>query len=143
MYIDKNNKEQTPLCIHRAPLGTHERFIGFLIEHFGGDFPLWLAPKQVIVLPISDKFLNYASQLESKLLEKNIRVSIDSRSEKIGAKIRDAELNKIPIMLIVGEKEIKNNTVSIRRRLSGDLGSQSIDDLIPNIEKEIITRRRV
>ena len=143
MYVDENNKEQTPLCIHRAPLGTHERFIGFLIEHFGGDFPLWLAPKQVVILPISDKYMNYASQLENKLLERDIRVSIDSRSEKIGAKIRDAELNKIPIMLIVGEKEEKDSTVSMRRRHAGDLGSKSIDDLMSEIEKEINTRRRV
>ena len=142
VYVDENNKEQTPLCIHRAPLGTHERFIGFLIEHFGGDFPLWLAPKQIVILPISDKFINFSSQLEKQLLEKNIRVSIDSRSEKIGAKIRDAELNKIPIMLIVGEKEEKDNTVSMRRRHIGDLGSKSIDGLMNEILEEIKTRRR-
>ena len=143
VYVDENNKEQTPLCIHRAPLGTHERFIGFLIEHFGGDFPLWLAPKQVVILPVSDKFLKLASQLKCQLLEKNIRVSIDSRSEKVGAKIRDAELNKIPIMLIAGEKEEKDGTVSVRRRHVGDLGSKSVDDLIPEIVEEITTRRRV
>ena len=143
VYVDENNKEQTPLCIHRAPLGTHERFIGFLIEHFGGDFPLWLAPKQVIILPVSDKFIKLANQLKCQLIEYNIRVSIDSRSEKVGAKIRDAELNKIPIMLIAGEKEEKDGTVSIRRRHVGDLGSKSVDDLIPEIEKEIQTRRRV
>ena len=143
VYVDENNKEQTPLCIHRAPLGTHERFIGFLIEHFGGDFPLWLAPKQVVILPVSDKFLKLASQLKCQLLEKNIRVSIDSRSEKVGAKIRDAELNKIPIMLIAGEKEEKDGTVSVRRRHIGDLGSKSVDDLIPEIVEEITTRRRV
>lgn len=143
VYIDENNKKQTPLCIHRAPLGTHERFIGFLIEHFGGDFPLWLAPKQVVILPVSDKYLKLASQLKCQLLEKNIRVSIDSRSEKVGAKIRDAELNKIPIMLIAGGKEEKDGTVSIRRRHIGDLGSKSIDDLIPEIVEEITTRRRV
>jgi len=143
VYVDENNKEQTPLCIHRAPLGTHERFIGFLIEHFGGDFPLWLAPKQVVILPVSDKFLKLASQLKCQFLEKNIRVSIDSRSEKVGAKIRDAELNKIPIMLIAGEKEEKDGTVSVRRRHIGDLGSKSVDDLIPEIVEEITTRRRV
>jgi threonyl-tRNA synthetase len=143
VYVDENNKEQTPLCIHRAPLGTHERFIGFLIEHFGGDFPLWLAPRQVVILPVSDKFLKLASQLKCQLLEKNIRVSIDSRSEKVGAKIRDAELNKIPIMLIAGEKEEKDGTVSVRRRHIGDLGSKSVDDLIPEIVEEITTRRRV
>ena len=143
VYVDENNKEQTPLCIHRAPLGTHERFIGFLIEHFGGDFPLWLAPKQVVILPVSDKFLKLASQLKCQFLEKNIRVSIDSRSEIVGAKIRDAELNKIPIMLIAGEKEEKDGTVSVRRRHIGDLGSKSVDDLIPEIVEEITTRRRV
>ena len=142
VYNDENNKEQTPLCIHRAPLGTHERFIGFLIEHFGGDFPLWLAPRQVIILPISDKYLGYAENLKSSMLENNIRVSIDARSEKMGAKIRDAELNKIPIMLIAGEKEQNNNSVSLRRRHQGDLGIRKVDDLIPEIIEEIKTRRR-
>ena len=130
------------LCIHRAPLGTHERFVGFLIEHFGGDFPLWLAPKQVIILPISDKYLSYADALEKKMLDNNIRVSIDSRSEKMGAKIRDAEIKKIPIMLIVGEKEENDGSASVRRRHIGDLGSTSIDELIPEIVDEITTRRR-
>ncbi len=142
VYIDENNKEQTPLCIHRAPLGTHERFIGFLIEHFGGDFPLWLAPKQVIVLPISDKYLDYAEQLRDRMFENNIRVSIDARSEKMGAKIRDAELNKIPVMLIAGEKEQNDNSVSLRRRHVGDLGAKSVDEFIHEIINEIKTRRR-
>ena len=142
MYVDENNNDQTPLCIHRAPLGTHERFVGFLIEHFGGDFPLWLAPKQVIILPISDKYLSYADALEKKMLDNNIRVSIDSRSEKMGAKIRDAEIKKIPMMLIVGEKEENDGSASVRRRHIGDLGSTSIDELIPEIVDEITTRRR-
>ena len=142
VYNDENNKEQTPLCIHRAPLGTHERFIGFLIEHFGGDFPLWLAPRQVIILPISDKYLGYAENLKSSMLENNIRVSIDARSEKMGAKIRDAELNKIPIMLIAGEKEQNDNSVSLRRRHEGDIGARKVNDLIPEIIEEIKTRRR-
>ena len=142
VYVDKNNKEQTPLCIHRAPLGTHERFVGFLLEHFGGDFPLWLAPKQVIILPISDKYLSYANELENKLFENDIRVSVDGRSEKMGAKIRDAEINKIPIMLIVGEKEENDGSASVRRRHTGDLGSTSVDKLIPEIVEEIINRRR-
>ena len=142
VYNDENNKEQTPLCIHRAPLGTHERFIGFLIEHFGGDFPLWLAPRQVIILPISDKYLGYAENLKSRMLENNIRVSIDARSEKMGAKIRDAELNKIPIMLIAGEKEQNDDSVSLRRRHEGDLGARRVEDLIPEIIEEIKTRRR-
>ena len=142
MYVDENNNNQTPLCIHRAPLGTHERFVGFLIEHFGGDFPLWLAPKQVTILPISDKYLSYADALEKKMLDNNIRVSIDSRSEKMGAKIRDAEIKKIPMMLIVGEKEENDGSASVRRRHIGDLGSTSIDELIPEIVDEITTRRR-
>jgi threonyl-tRNA synthetase len=142
VYVDGNNNDQTPLCIHRAPLGTHERFVGFLIEHFGGDFPLWLAPKQVIILPISDKYLSYADALEKKMLDNNIRVSIDSRSEKMGAKIRDAEIKKIPMMLIVGEKEENDGSASVRRRHIGDLGSTSIDELIPEIVDEITTRRR-
>ena len=141
-YIDEHNEVKTPLCIHRAPLGTHERFIGFLIEHFGGDFPLWLAPKQVIILPISDKYLDYAESISKKFKTQNIRVSIDSRSEKIGAKIRDAELNKIPVMLVAGEREEKEGTVSVRRRHSSDLDTLLIEDLIPKLVDEIITRRR-
>ncbi|HIB14212.1 MAG TPA: threonine--tRNA ligase, partial [Candidatus Marinimicrobia bacterium] len=113
-----------------------------LLEHFGGDFPLWLAPKQVIILPISDKYLSYANELENKLFENDIRVSVDGRSEKMGAKIRDAEINKIPIMLIVGEKEENDGSASVRRRHTGDLGSTSVDKLIPEIVEEIINRRR-
>ena len=142
VYVDQNNEEQTPLCIHRAPLGTHERFIGFLLEHFGGDFPLWLAPKQVVILPISDKYLDYAKSIENQLLNNNIRVYIDSRSEKVGAKIRDAELKKIPVMLIAGEKEESEGTASVRRRHKGDLGAKSVKDLIPELSEEINKRRR-
>ena len=139
-YIDKNNKSQTPLCIHRAPLGTHERFIGFLIEHFAGNFPLWLTPVQMVVIPISDKFNNYASSVYDKLKENNFRVKKDFRSEKMGAKIRDAELNKIPIMIILGENEVNDNTISIRRKFKGNLGSLSINDFINQITKEVLTR---
>jgi len=142
VYVDENNVGQTPLCIHRAPLSTHERFIGFLIEHYAGDFPLWLAPKQVVILPISEKYLNYASSIENQLREHNIRVITDARNEKVGAKIRDAELKKIPVMLIVGEKEKDSHTVSIRRRHEGDLGSKPIDVLASSLTEEIKTRRR-
>jgi threonyl-tRNA synthetase len=141
-YVDEHNKVKTPLCIHRAPLGTHERFIGFLIEHFGGDFPLWLAPRQVIILPISDKYLDYAESISKKFKTQNIRVSIDNRSEKVGAKIRDAELKKIPVMLVAGEREEKEGTVSIRRRHSSELDTLLIEELIPKLVDEIITRRR-
>ena len=142
VYVDENNVEQTPLCIHRAPLSTHERFIGFLIEHYAGDFPLWLAPKQVVILPISEKYLNYAASIENQLREHNIRVATDARNEKVGAKIRDAELKKIPVMLILGEKEEDSHTVSIRRRHEGDLGTKPMDVLIKSLSEEIKTRRR-
>jgi len=139
-YIDKNNKDQTPLCIHRAPLGTHERFVGFLIEHFAGNFPLWLAPVQMVIITISDKFNDYADKVYKELKSNGIRVNIDSRSEKMGAKIRLAEINKIPIMAIIGEKEVSDNTVSVRRKFKGDQGSLKLNDFIQNIKKEIDNR---
>jgi len=139
-YIDKNNQSQTPLCIHRAPLGTHERFIGFLIEHFAGNFPLWLTPVQMVIIPISDKFNDYATSVYDKLKDNGIRVNIDSRSEKMGAKIRDAELNKIPIMVIIGENEVNDNTISVRRKFKGDLGSLTLNDFIKQTTTEINTR---
>ena len=139
-YIDKNNSSQTPLCIHRAPLGTHERFIGFLIEHFAGNFPLWLSPVQMVLIPISDKFNDYALSICDQLKDNDFRVKIDSRSEKMGAKIRDAELDRIPIMIIVGENEVNNNTISVRRKFKGNLGSLSIDDFISQTNQEIKTR---
>ncbi|NOZ74822.1 MAG: threonine--tRNA ligase [FCB group bacterium] len=140
-YTDEAGHEQTPLCIHRAPLGTHERFIGFLIEHFGGDFPLWLAPIQVAVLPVSEKSLAYAREVQSLLIEHNIRADLDTRPDKIGAKIRQSELKRIPIMLIIGEREARDRTVSLRRRFEGDLGSVNMDTLIPRFVEEIKQRR--
>ena len=139
-YIDSNNDNQTPLCIHRAPLGTHERFIGFLIEHFAGNFPLWLTPVQMVIISISDKFNDYAQSVYDELKRNNIRVQIDSRNEKMGAKIRTAELNRIPIMIILGEKEVSNNTISIRRKFKGDLGSMDLKVFIESINKEIQNR---
>jgi len=139
-YIDKNNQSQTPLCIHRAPLGTHERFIGFLIEHFAGNFPLWLTPVQMVIIPISDKFNDYATSIYDKLKDNGMRVNIDSRSEKMGAKIRDAELNKIPIMVIIGENEVNDNTISVRRKFKGDLGLLTLNDFIKQTTTEINTR---
>ncbi|MBP6795197.1 MAG: threonine--tRNA ligase, partial [Saprospiraceae bacterium] len=126
-----------PICIHRAPLGTHERFIGFLIEHYAGNFPLWLSPKQVIVLPISDKYNDYAKEVCAVLLQADIRAHIDERSEKIGRKIRDAETQKIPIMLIIGEKESTENKVSVREHGKGDQGSVLLDDFVKNTRELI------
>jgi len=140
-YTDEEGKEQTPLCIHRAPLSTHERFIGFLIEHYGGDFPLWLAPVQVAVLPISDKVLDYAKMVEKTLYESGIRVQLNAQAEKMGAKIRQAELQRINVMLVVGEKEADSNQVSVRRRFQGDLGMQPLDGVVKELNNEIETRR--
>ena len=110
-YTDEHGNYKTPLCIHRAPLSTHERFIGFLIEHFGGDFPLWLAPVQIVLLPISDKYLNYANNLKEKFVDRGFRVKLDDRPDKIGAKIRQSEIDRIPLMVVVGEKEEKENKI--------------------------------
>ncbi|HKR05247.1 MAG TPA: threonine--tRNA ligase, partial [Bacteroidia bacterium] len=136
-FRNANNELETPICIHRAPLGTHERFIGFLIEHYAGNFPLWLSPRQVIVLPISDKFNGYAKKVSQLLNNSDIRTLVDERDEKIGRKIRDAELKKIPFMLIVGEKEEKENTVSAREHTKGDKGTFSIIEFTKMMHEEI------
>jgi len=140
-YTDKDGSSKTPLCIHRAPLGTHERFIGFLIEHFGGNFPLWLAPKQVIILPVSDKYNDYAEKINNHLKAEGVRSSLDNRSEKIGSKIRDAELQKINIMIIVGEKEVDSNTLTIRRRFIKEQEVLSLEQFTSSIKVEIKERR--
>jgi len=115
-YIDENNERQTPLCLHRAPLSTHERLIGFLIEHFAGDFPLWLAPEQVRIVPIADRHADYAYKLKERLNAANLRAEVDPRSERMNAKVRDAELYKVPYIAIVGDKEIESDQVSYRSR---------------------------
>ncbi len=125
-YIGADNQPHRPVMIHRAPFGSMERFIGILIEHTGGKFPLWLAPEQVAVLPISDKFNDYARQLVIDLAGFDIRAYVDDRSEKIGRKIRDTELKKVPFMLIVGEKEEESGRVSVRRQGEGDLGTMPL-----------------
>jgi threonyl-tRNA synthetase len=139
-YTTKENGTDIPLIIHRAPLGTHERFIGFLLEHYAGKFPAWLAPVQVKLLPISDKFLPYAREVEESLKNADIRAEVDDRSEKIGKKIRDTELARVPYMLILGEKEETEKTVSVRRQGRGDLGSQPLDTFIHGILHEIKNR---
>ena len=139
-YTNKENQAETPLIIHRAPLGTHERFIGFLLEHYAGKFPVWLAPLQVKILPITDKSLEYAQSLLVSLKNADIRVELDDRSDKIGKKIRDTELAKVPYMLVVGEKEMADNKVAVRRQGKGDLGVQGIEEFIAQITKEIKER---
>ena len=135
-FRDEKGIEQTPICIHRAPLSTHERFIGFLIEHYGGDFPLWLSPTQLIILPVSEKTFVYAKSLKKKFIAAGIRTKLDERPEKIGAKIRQAEINKIPVMVIVGEKEAAEKTVSVRRRFIGDQGSIKVEQLLKTLNNE-------
>ena len=140
-YTNQENKAETPLIIHRAPLGTHERFIGFLLEHYAGKFPLWLAPVQVKVLPISDKFMDYAKLVADKLKKAAIRCEVDDRHEKIGKKIRDTELMKVPYMLVVGEKEVNENKVAIRRHGKGDVGVKELDEFMADAVVEINERR--
>ncbi len=139
-YTTADNQTETPLIIHRAPLGTHERFIGFLLEHYAGKFPVWLAPLQVKVLPISDKFSDYAQNVLESLKNADIRAEIDNRHEKIGRKIRDTEMAKVPYMIIVGEKEVNEGKISVRRQGKGDAGSTSTEAFIKEIQEEIKTR---
>jgi threonyl-tRNA synthetase len=139
-YNSAENKPEVPLIIHRAPLGTHERFIGFLLEHYAGKFPLWLAPLQVKILPISDKFMDYAESVKKQLRTKGIRVEIDDRSEKIGRKIRDTEIAKVPYMFIIGEKEMNENAVSLRIQGKGDQGSVNVQELIDQMVEDIKNR---
>ncbi len=136
-FRNSNNEMETPICIHRAPLGTHERFIGFLIEHYAGNFPLWLAPNQVSILPISEKYNDYAKSVLQQLINSDIRGTIDHRDEKIGKKIREAEIKKIPYMLIVGEKEAEEGTVSVRLHGQGDQGSLKIEEFINKVQYEV------
>ena len=140
-YTNKDNHAETPLIIHRAPLGTHERFIGFLLEHYAGKFPLWLSPIQVKVLPISDKFNEYAQSVNQQLLNAGIRSELDDRAEKIGKKIRDTELMKVPYMLVIGEKEQTENAVSVRRQGKGDAGMFSLSEILTNLTTEIRDRQ--
>ena len=136
-YTGTDNQKHRPVMIHRAPFGSMERFIAVLIEHTGGKFPLWLTPDQVVVLPISDRFNDYAQEVADRLDAAEVRVSIDDRSEKIGRKIRDNELKKIPYMLIVGENEMNNGTVSVRRQGEGDKGFMDVDAFIGMIKEEV------
>ena len=139
-YVDSNNNKQTPVLIHRAPFGSLERFIAILIEHCEGNFPLWLSPQQLIVLPINENVNKYASDINNKLIDSGFRSSIDTRFEKISRKIRDAEIKKIPYMLIIGEKEKESNTLSVRKKTKGDIGKMDLNDLFKILKDEVSTR---
>lgn len=136
-YVTPDNGRERPVMIHRAPFGSLERFVAVLIEHCAGKFPLWLTPEQAVILPVSDKFVDYAKKVAQFVKNYDLRASIDERSEKIGKKIRDAELQKVPYMLIVGEKEEAEGSVSVRRQGQGDLGSMSIESFVELVESEI------
>ncbi len=135
-YVGSDNQKHRPVMIHRAPFGSLERFVAVLIEHCAGNFPLWLAPDQIAVLPISERFNEYAQMVYDSLKQQDIRGLLDNRDEKIGRKIRDAETKKIPFMLIVGEKEVADRTVAVRKHSQGDQGSVSLDEFIANFVKE-------
>jgi len=140
-YVDKDNEKRRPVMIHRTILGSIERFMGILIENYAGKFPAWLAPVQVSILPIADKFNDYAYALKKQLEENDLRAEVDARSEKIGYKIRESQINKIPYMLIVGEKEVENKLVSVRKRDEGDLGQIKLDEFISNLLEEVENKR--
>ena len=142
-YTGADNQKHRPVMIHRAPFGSMERFVAVLIEHTGGKFPLWLTPEQVVVLPISEKFNEYAHQVAQQLDLKDIRVSVDDRNEKIGRKIRDNELKRIPYLLIVGEKEMESGVVAVRKQGEGDQGVKSVDAFAADINAEVERMLRV
>lgn len=136
-YTGSDNQKHRPVMIHRAPFGSMERFVAVLIEHTAGHFPLWLTPDQVAILPISDKFNDYAQQVCKQLDEMDVRAYVDDRSEKIGRKIRDNEMKHVPYLLIVGEKEANESTVSVRKQGEGDQGSFTINDFAKKINDEV------
>jgi threonyl-tRNA synthetase len=142
-YIGEDNAKHRPVMIHRAPFGSLERFVAVLIENCAGKFPMWLVPVQVKILPISDKFLSYAENILNQLKNNDIRAEIDDRSEKIGKKIRDTELAKIPVMLIIGEKEVNEEKVSVRRQGKGDEGSKTLAEVIENIKEEVALKTQI
>src|SRR5690554_92391 len=139
-YVGSDNAKHRPVIIHRAPFGSMERFTSILIEHFAGNFPLWLAPEQIRILPISDDQNEFAHKIAKELTAFGSRVEIDERSEQIGGKIRDAETSKTPIMLIIGAKEVENKTVSVRRHQKGDIGTFKISDFLSDVKNEIQTK---
>jgi threonyl-tRNA synthetase len=139
-FTNEKNEKERPLIIHRAPLSTHERFIGFLLEHYAGNLPAWLSPKQVSILPISDKYLPYAQKLVDLMKINDIRALLDDRNEKIGKKIRDAEMKKIPYMLVIGENEMQEESVSVRKHGEGDIGKMLTADFIQFFNNQLTVK---
>src|SRR5206468_1216076 len=140
-YVGRDNHPHRPVMINRAPVGSMERFCGILIEHFAGAFPLWLAPEQVRVLPISEKYSGYGRKVEAELKAQGFRAAGDYRPEKIGAKVREAQLEKVPYMLVVGEKEAAAGTVAVRDRVAGDLGAVPVAEVVARLAAEVAEKR--
>ena len=136
-YVGADGKEHQPYMVHRALLGSIERFFGILIEHYAGAFPLWLAPEQIRVLPISDKALDYARKTQAALRAKGFRVDVDTSAEKLGAKIRAATLMKVPYLVVVGPRDEAAGQISVRSRADGDLGGMKLDDFISRLASEL------
>ena len=136
-YVDKDGSKKYPIVIHRTSIGCYERTLAMLIERYAGAFPTWLAPVQIKMLPIADRHVEYVDQILEKFKAANLRVEVDDRSEKIGYKIREAQLEKVPYMLVIGDKEIENGAVGVRSRKDGDLGSMSVDEFIEKVKKEV------
>jgi threonyl-tRNA synthetase len=139
-YIAEDGKKHQPLMVHRALFGSVERFFGILIEHYAGAFPVWLAPVQAIVLPITDRQLEYAHQIKDRLSKPGLRVTVDDRNEKVNLKIRDAQLQKIPYMLVVGDREMQNDSVSVRNRKHADQGVKRIDNFLADLQQLVATK---
>jgi threonyl-tRNA synthetase len=139
-YIGEDGQKHRPVMIHRTCYGSIERFIGILIEHYAGAFPVWLAPVQVKILPITDRHVEYAQKLAAMMRVKDIRVEIDDRNEKIGYKIREGQMEKIPYMLVIGDKEVQTGTVAVRKRGKGDIGAVPAVDFISDILAEIVAK---
>ena len=139
-YIGADNNKHRPVMIHRAPFGSLERFMGVLIEHFEGSFPVWLAPEQVRLIPITDDQLDYAKSIEREFQQAGVRVSVDSHSEKMGAKIRRGQLDKVPYLPVIGKNEVADGTLAVRSRQHGDEGAIPVADFIARVQKEISER---
>ncbi|HZE06988.1 MAG TPA: His/Gly/Thr/Pro-type tRNA ligase C-terminal domain-containing protein, partial [Solirubrobacteraceae bacterium] len=139
-YTGADNAEHQPVMIHRALMGSYERFIGILLEHFSGELPVWLAPVQAIVLPIADRHLQYASAVRARLADAGLRSELDDRTESVGRKIRDAELRKIPYMLVVGDREAERDEVSVRAHRQGDAGAESVQGFAQRLLDEVKSR---
>jgi threonyl-tRNA synthetase len=136
-YVGQDNEKHRPVVLHRAMYGSMERFIGILIEHYAGAFPVWLTPIQARLMNISEVHIPYAQEVKEKLQQAGIRVELDARNEKIGYKIREAQVQKIPYMLVIGEKEMEDGTLSVRRRGVGDEGAMNVDEFVEKIRAEI------